>query len=94
MAYGDLVEREAIRTLEKIARNELDSGRAASMGLRIEAAKALATYLPHPEAVQAIEDLMKQPWLPEDLRAEATKALRKNLGAGGTVRASPPRRNP
>lgn len=76
----NFAEREAIRTLAKIAKDgELPGAqRPPSIGLRIEAAKALATFLPHPAALEALLDILNQPWAPAELHAAAAKALSDN----------------
>jgi hypothetical protein len=80
MERDNFAEREAIRTLARIIKDEglLGSQRPPSIGLRIEAAKALATFLPHPEALEALVDILNQPWAPAELHAAAAKALRNN----------------
>jgi hypothetical protein len=80
MGHDNFAEREAIRTLARLVKDDdpLGSQRPPSIGLRIEAAKALATFLPHPEALEALVDILNQPWAPAELHAAAAQALRDN----------------
>ena len=80
MEQENPAEREAIRTLARIATEDQLPGwqRPTSIGLRIEAAKALATFLPDPEALEALMDILKQPWAPVELHTAAAQAIRDN----------------
>ncbi len=69
--------REAIKALADTAKDNelLGYGSLPPVSVRIEAAISIGEYVPHPEAVKALQDILKQSWAPEEVRAAAARAL-------------------
>lgn len=72
--------RLAIRALAKTASdNEYlgGSGGPPPIAVRVQAAISLGSYVPHREAVEALEGIIRQYWAPSEVREAAARALGK-----------------
>ena len=75
----DYETRAAIKELFDVAGdNELrGAGHLPPLEVRIAAARALSSYMPHPDARAALTNLMHQDWAPREIRLAATEGMAK-----------------
>lgn len=84
MRYGhtpdDPIEKaraSAIAALADIAQDNelLGSGTLPPVAMRVQAAVSLGTYMPHPDAVAALQRVASQSWAPMEVRMAAVASL-------------------
>ena len=81
MAEDSEAIRDAIKALAEIADDDANIpgfrfGSRPSLEVRIEAIRSLASYVPHPDAVRVLTEILTKEWYEQELRKVAAEALR------------------